>query len=220
MVSAHWESIEVAIGGADKPPMIYDYSGFPPESMEIQHPAAGNPVFAEEIRGLLNEQGITCRVDPQRGYDHGVFVPLRLIDPTASLPTVPVSMLRSLSPNQHLALGAALGSIREAGGLIIGSGMSFHNLRVLIRGSGRDPAAVDAFTDWLHQTLTDPVLSPEERRNRLATWESAPGARYCHPREEHLLPFHVCAAAAGFAPAEIPFDEAVMGARCIAARWE
>ena len=193
VVSAHWEEEEVTITSASKPPLIYDYYGFPPASYELQYPAAGVPELAARINEAMQSRGIPSRLDPERGFDHGMFVPLMLMYPDADIPCVQVSLLRNLDPEAHIRVGQALSGLADDNVLVIGSGFSFHNLRELMRRSdtGHD-ARNEAFESWLLKTCHSSELGNNERAQRLVQWSSAPEARYSHPREEHLLPLHVC----------------------------
>lgn len=220
MISAHWEGPLVQISGHPQPPMLYDYSGFPPESYTIQHPAPGDPELAETIHHLLADQGIASAIDRTRGFDHGAFVPMRLLDPAATIPMVQVGLLHHLDPQAHIALGQALAPLREQDVLIIGSGMSTHNLPALLGRMTLPNGAETAFTDWLVATLTASDLAPEARAEALHAWSEAPGATACHPREEHLLPFHVCAGAAQLQPGRVVFDQPVMGHRTVGVQWD
>lgn len=187
MISGHWESEVAAISASPKPDMFYDYGGFPTECYTYQYPAPGNPVLAQTVAGCLQSHDIACRLDDERGYDHGTFVPLMLMYPKATIPVVQLSLLNSLDAAKHIALGEAIASLREQGVLIIGSGMSFHERD----GTYEQSAAFDA---WLTETL---VTTPaEEAKSRLVNWALAPSARDCHRREDHLLPLHVCFGAA------------------------
>src|SRR5690606_15330538 len=114
---------------AERPPMLYDYSGFPPESYRVTWPARGNPALANRVRGLLEKAGSKTAADAKRGYDHGTFVPLKLTYPDAEIPTVQLSLKTGLDPAEHLAMGRALAPLRDEGVFIVGSGMSFHNMR-------------------------------------------------------------------------------------------
>ena len=153
------------------------------------YPAAGSPALAAQVKGLLEEAGIACDTDDKRGFDHGVFVPMLMIDPEADLPVVMMSLRQDLDPAHHLAIGAALAPLRDEGVLIIGSGSSFHNLRTYFNGA---PGEAASFDNW----LTETVANPDGREQRLVDWAQAPSARACHPREEHLLPLMVTAGAA------------------------
>jgi aromatic ring-opening dioxygenase catalytic subunit (LigB family) len=194
MISAHWEEPVPTVMTAARPPMLYDYSGFPPESYQITWPAPGEPALAARVQSLLRAHGIESGASPDRGYDHGAFVPLKLTWPDADMPTIQLSLKEGLDPSQHLAIGRALAPLRDEGVLILGSGMSYHNMRGFFRGGGDVAAHSRAFDAWLGETA---ALDAAERDRRLADWASAPSARQSHPREEHLLPLMVVAGAAG-----------------------
>jgi aromatic ring-opening dioxygenase catalytic subunit (LigB family) len=218
VVSAHWEEGAATLLTAPNPPMFYDYYGFPKEAYDITYPAPGNPALAARIAGLLEKNGIHARTDTQRGFDHGLFIPLKLMYPRADIPSIQLSLLRGLDPAAHIALGKALRELRSESILVIGSGFSFHNLMAFLgRGMGAPDPENDAFQDWLVETCAGP-LPQEERDQRLVEWEQAPSARYCHPREEHLLPLHVCMGMAG-AAAEVVFDDQILGKRGVAFLW-
>jgi aromatic ring-opening dioxygenase catalytic subunit (LigB family) len=199
--------------------MLYDYRGFPPEAYEITYPSPGIPELANRIAGLLFKNGIPAGVDPQRGFDHGHFIPLMLMYPQADIPSLQLSLVRWLDPAAHLSLGRALRGLAGEPILVIGSGFSFHNLRAFFgQAAGAPDPANDAFQDWLIEVCTSPMDQPERER-RLVEWEKAPSARYCHPREEHLLPLHVCAGMAG-GPAQVIFDDQILGKRGVAFLWQ
>ncbi len=193
VISAHWEERVPTVTTSPAPPMLYDYYGFPPESYTVKWPAPGQPALAERVQALLGAFGIQSAADPARGYDHGTFVPMMLTYPDARIPTVQLSLKTGLDPREHLAIGRALAPLRQEGVFILGSGMSFHNLRAL-RDPGGAGSHARAFDDWLQSTGTAPA---PERDRRLIAWSEAPSARYAHPREEHLLPLMVIAGAAG-----------------------
>ena len=218
VISAHWEEHVATLLSAASPSLFYDYYGFPDEAYAITYPAPGNPGLAERIGGLLNRNQIPAHMDPQRGFDHGMFVPLKMMYPQADIPTLQLSLLRGLDPTAHLMLGKALHSLLDENILVVGSGFSFHNMGAFVWEGGRRPdAANGGFQDWLIETCTGP-LSPSERQQRLIDWHKAPSARYCHPREEHLLPLHVCAGMADKAATTI-FDDYILGKRSIAFLW-
>jgi aromatic ring-opening dioxygenase catalytic subunit (LigB family) len=189
IISAHWEEDRPTVSTAPHPGMLFDYYGFPPHTYELSYPAAGSPTLAAEVVALLSEAGIACGTDDERGFDHGVFVPMLMIDPDANLPVVMLSLQTDLDPETHLAIGAALAPLRDQGVLIIGSGSSFHNLRSYFNGQ---PGEAKQFDDW----LTEAVEHSAGRETQLIGWSQAPAARACHPREEHLLPLMVAAGAA------------------------
>lgn len=197
VVSAHWEQEVATITAGETPPLIYDYYGFPEESYEIAYPCIGDPALAGEIHRLLTESGIQAKLDPERGFDHGVFVPLKIMYPEANIPCVQLSLLKSLDPSSHIAIGKALRGISRENVLLIGSGFSFHNLKAFFASDSTESRNINhAFEQWLHDTCCNSEYSEEERTRRLTHWVEAPGARFCHPREEHLLPLHVCYGAA------------------------
>lgn len=219
VISAHWEHSPVAIMAKVNPSMLYDYSGFPPESYELKYPAPGAPLLAGRIHDMLHESGIESKLDRDRGFDHGVFVPLLLMYPEADIPCIQISLSSSLDAAFHIRMGRALSSLKNDNLLILGSGFSFHNLPVMISKS--DDSIDDnnkQFEQWLAETCSDPELDSAEREQRLINWEQAPHARYCHPREEHLLPLHVCYGIGG-GPATMVFQEVVAGFITSAYRW-
>jgi len=220
VVSAHWEAARPTITSGAAPGLIYDYGGFPEESYRLQYPAPGTPELAARIAELLTTAGFEPRLDPNRGFDHGVFIPLLLMYPDASIPVIQLSLLSSLDPAAHIAMGAALTSLAGAGVLILGSGFTFHNMSAFDPGNpepGRDPQN-EAFENWLVDTCTSPDLTADERMQRLIGWADAPGARWCHPREEHLLPLHVCYGAGGGLATRV-FDDLVLGKRASGYAW-
>jgi aromatic ring-opening dioxygenase catalytic subunit (LigB family) len=219
VISAHWEESAATLLGAQNPELFYDYYGFPAEAYQITYPAPGSPALARRIAGTLEANHIPARIDPQRGFDHGLFIPLKLMYPQADIPALQLSLLRGLNPAAHLALGKALRGLLKENILVIGSGFSFHNLRAFFGGAmGAPDPANDLFQNWLIEVCTGPL--PESRREqRLIEWEqAAPSARYCHPREEHLLPLHVCVGMAG-KPARLIFDDQILGKRGVAFLW-
>ncbi len=218
VISAHWEESAATLLSAQTPPMFYDYYGFPDEAYAITYPAPGSPELANRIAELLRKKGIASRLDPQRGFDHGLFIPLKLMYPQADIPALQLSLLRGLDPAAHIALGQALRELLSENILVVGSGFSFHNMGAFsLRGIKAPDPANDAFQDWLIQVCTGPI-DQSEREKRLIEWEKAPAARYCHPREEHLLPLHVCAGMAG-ARATTVFDDTILGKRGVAFLW-
>lgn len=207
VISAHWEQPVPTVMTSQQPPMLYDYYGFPPEAYQITWPAPGHPELASRVGSLLSTAGFSTANDTQRGFDHGTFVPLKLAYPKAEIPTVQLSLKRGLDPQEHLALGRALSPLRDEGVFIIGSGMTYHNLRAF--GPQSSPIS-EAFDAWLRETGTS---DPAERDRRLLNWQSAPSARLAHPREEHLLPLMVIAGAAGIDRGKIPYNGTILGLR-------
>lgn len=219
VVSAHWEAPVATITSGATPSLIYDYYGFPPESYSLRYPAPGAPALAQRIESLLHAAGIPARQDDQRGFDHGMFVPLTLMVPAADIPCIQLSLLATLDAQSHIAMGNALRALREDNILILGSGFSTHNLSLLRTGINAEARARnDAFQDWLRDTCTHPAYDQSERELRISRWSEAPFARFCHPREEHLLPLMVCLGA-GTQPARCVFDDAMLGMRALALQW-
>ena len=195
VISAHWEEDEVKITSREKPSLIYDYSGFPEESYKITYPVPGNPELANKIKTLLNNKDINSKLDSERGFDHGVFIPLKIMYPDASITCIQISLLKNLDPKKHIEIGKALSSLMNENILILGSGMSFHNLTILLSGSEsaeNDNAKNEEFDNWLVNVCTSDKLKNDKREKELIEWKKAPSARFCHPREEHLIPLHVC----------------------------
>ncbi len=208
VVTAHWEEPQVSFCGGDHPALIYDYHGFPQETYNITYPAPGAPALAAKAAKLLHDSGIESRVDPQHGWDHGVFIPLKVMFPQADIPVLAMSLKAGLSPSQHLAMGEALRPLRDEGVLIMGSGMSYHNLRQM----GNSSAALD-FDRWLDGALAGDA---SQRSSWLAQWSRAPAGRVAHPREEHLLPLMVASGAGGDASGRKIWSGAV-GATAVSA---
>lgn len=207
IISAHWEESLPTVMTSERPPMLYDYYGFPPESYQITWPAPGEPKLAARVQELLGAAGIKTATDAQRGYDHGAFVPLKLTYPDAEVPAVQLSLKRGLDPHEHLAIGRALAPLRDEGVFIVGSGMTFHNLRAF--GPHAAPVS-EAFDAWLRETAT---LDEAERNEGLANWAEAPAARHAHPREEHLLPLMVIAGAAGADRGTVAYNGTILDLR-------
>ena len=207
VISAHWEAPVPTVMTSPRPPMLYDYYGFPPASYEITWPAPGSPALATRVQGLLAAAGFATAADPDRGFDHGTFVPLKLMYPAAEIPTLQLSLIAGLDPEAHVRLGRALAPLRDEGVFIVGSGMSYHNLRAF--GPGAVPVA-EAFDGWLRATAT---AEPAVRDGELVRWAKAPAARQAHPREEHLIPLMVVAGAAGADRGEQTFDGTFVGLR-------
>jgi len=205
MVSGHWETRGFALTAAERPPLLFDYYGFPPHTYQLRYDAPGAPQLAANIAAQLRSAGFEAALDATRGYDHGVFVPLKVIYPEAEIPVIELSLDRSLDAAMHLEMGAALAPLRDQGVLLIGAGMSVHNLRAL--GDPRMTAPATEFDTWLHDAATAPVA---ERTTKLSRWDAAPHARLCHPRHEHLLPLMVAAGASQNAGTRV-YHEMVLG---------
>jgi aromatic ring-opening dioxygenase catalytic subunit (LigB family) len=192
VVSAHWEMPRPTVLAAAQPGMLYDYSGFPPHTYQLTYPAPGAPELATKVQNLLAKAGIETDRDLKRDYDHGIFVPLKVAFPDADIPILQLSLQNGLDPARHIAIGKALASVRDENIAVIGSGLSFHNLRAL--GDPRFDQPSREFDRWLTETLCEVPAS--EREKRLEQWSLAPAARLCHPREEHFLPLMVAVGAA------------------------
>lgn len=190
VVSGHWETPDFAVMSSARPPMVYDYSGFPPETYKIVYPAPGAPDLAARTADLLRAAGLPTRLDARQGFDHGTFAPLAVIYPKADVPVFQVSLQHGYDPAAHFALGRALAPLRDEDVLIVGSGLSYHNLR-LFGPAAKQPSA--AFDAWLAKVMALPAA---ERTAALIEWEKAPYARICHPEEDHFVPLFAALGAA------------------------
>ena len=208
VISGHWEAPVFTVATSPAPGMIYDYSNFPPHTYQLQYPAPGSPALAHRIVDLLRAHGLPAATDSARGFDHGVFIPFLLVFPDAEIPVVPLSLKAGLDPEEHMAAGRALASLRDEGVLIVGSGMSYHNM-----AGFRSPAATtdsETFDRWLTSAVESDA---DARRDALAHWSKAPAGRASHPREEHLLPLMVAVGAGGGDRGERVFSDVAMNAR-------
>ena len=201
MISGHWETEDVRVMHAAKPPMVYDYYNFPKHTYDVVYPASGAPELAERVAAMIGNTGLAVSLDETQGYDHGTFVPMAILYPQADVPLIQVSIRKSYDPAEHFAIGRALAPLRDEGVLIIGSGLSYHNLR-LFGPQAEVPSK--AFDTWLHEAL---ALEPEERTKNLIDWESAPYARVCHAQEDHLVPIFAALGAAESEPATRTYHE-------------
>lgn len=192
MVSGHWETPEITVHVGERPGLLFDYYGFPEHTYHLRWDAPGAPDVARRAADLLRAAGFATREERERGWDHGVFIPMKVAVPGAEIPLAQMSLREDLDPADHIAIGRALAPLRDEGVLIVGSGMSFHNLRV------RGPRAEEPSREW-DAALTDAVTDadPDARAARVAAWETLPNARFSHPREEHLLPLMVALGAGG-----------------------
>jgi len=198
VISGHWEETAITIQNNPAPPLLFDYYGFPDHTYELEYPAPGSPELSLRIKNLLTTGGIPANMDTKRGFDHGVFIPLKVAFPDADIPIVQLSLRADLDPATHIAIGEALQPLRDEGILIVGSGMTYHNMQTMMQnmqsGGGLAPGA-EAFDQWLTEAVTDPDF--RKRNEKLISWEQAPSARDAHPKEEHFMPLHVVAGAAG-----------------------
>jgi aromatic ring-opening dioxygenase catalytic subunit (LigB family) len=191
MVSGHWEERDFTVMSSPRPPMVYDYSGFPAFTYQIKYPAPGSPEVARRVQELLRGAGFDAQADDRRGFDHGTFAPLAAIYPEAEVPVLQLSIRSDYDVEAHLAAGRALAPLRDEDVLVVGSGLSYHNLR-RFGSAGQHPSR--EFDSW----LTDAVCGSvgEGRNAKLRTWTSAPSARLAHPDEDHLIPLMVAVGAA------------------------
>jgi len=220
VISAHWEEKQPTVTGGDLPELIYDYYGFPDAAYEIQYPCPGHPVLAEQVSSLLERADLSPVVDTTRGFDHGLFVPLKIMYPDATIPCIQLSLLESMDAEQHLRLGEALRGLNEGNLLVIGSGFSFHNMRAFFSPDTAETRTRNIdFDQWLSDTLSGD-MPDSTRRHRLANWQDAPHARYCHPREEHLLPLQVCYGLAQGRPAPARYHCDILGKRATMFLWQ
>lgn len=193
VISAHWEEDIPTITSGGNPSLIYDYYGFPEESYDIKYPAPGDPVLAQKLFSLLNDKGIKAELNVERGFDHGMFIPLKIMYPEANIPCIQLSLKNNMSPKEHIRIGEILSEIEHENLLVIGSGMSFHNMNAFFDTTdSQSKFKNESFEEWLMDTISNGEIDETERTTLLENWEKAPSARYCHPREEHLLPLHVC----------------------------
>lgn len=221
VISAHWETDVPTVLEAATPSLLFDYYGFPPEAYQFRYPVKGASNIAYQVKALLMAEFGRCEVETERGLDHGVFVPMMLMYPNADVPIVQISVLSSLDPLEHIRMGKCLQTLRSSGVLILGSGNSFHNMRDMMSGVANKHSAALAreFDHWLVDTMTNSDYDSNEREARLTAWDTAPAARFSHPREEHLLPMHVCAGAASMKAANLTFHEPVLGRQVSGYIW-
>jgi aromatic ring-opening dioxygenase catalytic subunit (LigB family) len=208
VISAHWECDEPTILSEEKYSLLYDYYGFPEHTYRMTYPARGDAAIGARVQALLAQAGITSKTEHERGLDHGIFIPFKLIYPDADIPIVQLSLRHDLDPATHLAIGHALAPLRDEGVLIVGSGLSYHNLRDFFAPNTAANQASAQFDTWLGNAV---CATSAERERLLTQWEIAPGARACHPRSEHLLPLMVVAGAAGEDAGHISYREQLMG---------
>jgi aromatic ring-opening dioxygenase catalytic subunit (LigB family) len=214
IVSGHWETAGFALTGGERPSLVFDYYGFPPHTYQLRYDAPGLPSLATQIAERLRAAGFEAATDDSRGYDHGVFVPLKVAFPEARIPVIELSLERGLDAALHLAMGAALAPLRAQNVLVIGAGMSVHNLRAW--GDPRITQPALEFDAWLNEAASAPG---PERAAALSRWQQAPNARICHPRHEHLLPLMV-AAGSSPNPGRRVFHEMVLGAPIAGFRFD
>jgi aromatic ring-opening dioxygenase catalytic subunit (LigB family) len=209
VISGHWETALPTVNTSLTHTLLFDYYGFPDDTYRLTYPAPGSAAVAARVRELLAENGTPSDEDAQRGLDHGVFVPFKLIYPNADVPIMQLSLQRDLDPETHLAMGRALAPLRDEGVLIVGSGMSFHNLRSFFVDDPRVNRPVEEFDEWLNDAVT--ASEGKDRGAKLTAWQEAPGAVASHPTPEHLLPLLVAAGAAEGDVATRTYSDRLMG---------
>lgn len=219
VISAHWEEDIVTIQSGSEPDMMYDYYGFPETAYSIKYPCKGDPDLALKISELFKENGIAHRLDDNKPYDHGSYIPLKMMYPNADIPVLQISLHHNLDPSTHLNIGKALIPLMEENILIIGSGFSFHNMRQFdFEGKNIEDSLNNEFQD----KLIEICCSEKDEMKKIEcfiNWEAFPGARYCHPREEHLLPLLVCVGLSKNVGTKV-FDNYILGKRATAFLWE
>jgi 4,5-DOPA dioxygenase extradiol len=189
MVSAHWEEAPLALGATSTVPLVYDFWGFPRHYYEVEYKAPGAPLLADSVRKLLKAPGTPVQDIPERGLDHGAYVPLVEMFPDADIPVLQVSM-PTLDPRRLLEIGRTLAPLRDEGVLIVGSGFFTHNLRALNQ-DGTVHSVMAEFDDWGRRALETQDL------DALLDFENkAPAGRLAHPRTEHFAPLFVSLGAA------------------------
>jgi aromatic ring-opening dioxygenase catalytic subunit (LigB family) len=193
VITGHWEADDFTVSTSAHPPMVYDYYGFPEHTYQLKYPAPGEPGVAARVKALLSRAGIDCREDVSQGFDHGTFVPLGLMYPNADMPIVLLSLRSTYDAAEHIKVGQAIAPLRDEGILIIGSGLTYHNMRGFRQPESK--AVSYEFEAYLNEAVGQgDAIS---RNAMLSDWQNAPGARASHPREDHLLPLMVAAGAAG-----------------------
>ncbi len=211
VISAHWEESMPTIILKENPDLLYDYYGFPEYTYHIKWRAPLAKDVSEQIENNLIQSGFTPQRDYNRGFDHGVFVPLMISFPDGDIPVAQLSLLKGLDPSSHIKMGKSLEKFRENGVLIIGSGMSYHNINSFFSNDPRVKTISEQFDNWLKNTIESSDV--EQRNNELIAWKKAPGALFSHPRSEHLVPLFVCAGAGGNDPGHQDFSSYLMGAK-------
>lgn len=194
VMSAHWESHELLVSGSPAPETWHDFGGFPRELFAVQYPAPGNPALARQIVELLAADGLEARLDNQRPFDHGTWVPLSLMYPAADIPVVQVSLPSHMGPAQQTRIGQALASLRSEGVLLIGSGSITHNLGELDWRAG--PESIETWAREFRDWVVD-KLSTQDEAALHDYRQQAPYAVRSHPSDEHLLPLYFARGAGG-----------------------
>ncbi|KAK9384946.1 Extradiol ring-cleavage dioxygenase, class III enzyme, subunit B [Lipomyces mesembrius] len=223
LVTAHWSTQRPTISSGAKHELYYDYYNFPPETYKIKYDAPGSPSIAKDIYTRLQKVGFSPKLDETRGWDHGVFIPMKLIVPDESIPIVQMSVLESEDPEEHYRIGQVLSELRKENIAILGSGFAtFHNLRLFPRSSNFPPDIASKLREW-SGVLNEAVLTKDvdERLAKLKRWREFPHAYTMHPQHgaEHFLPLIVTAGAGGSSKGALYGDE-FLGADMFSFYWE
>ncbi|KLO95639.1 putative aromatic ring-opening dioxygenase LigB subunit [Fusarium fujikuroi] len=199
--SAHWMGEEHAIhvNNAVDTPLIYDFYGFPDHFYKAQYPNKGSPELASKIMTMLSEAGIQS-YGMERGLDHGVFSGFHVAfypeTNPLNVPLVQVSLFKNEDPHAHYALGRAVSALRDEGIVIIGAGMSVHNLRDMhhmFEGNTEPLPYVVSFDNALKEALE---ADPAVREEKMAAICKRGDAKQAHPFMDHLMPVFIAAGAA------------------------
>lgn len=204
VISGHWEEPGFAISSGEEPGMVYDYYGFPDYTYHIKYAAPGSPALARRVQALLAAGGVDARLDPLRGFDHGTFSIMKPLYPEEDIPLVQLAIDPAYDPAAHLQIGRLLAPLRDEGVLIVGSGLSYHNLREIRSESGAAVSRI--FDEWLQDTVIR--SGGKDRSERLIRWTQAPMARAAHPREDHLIPLMTVVGAAEDEPGSVSYHQA------------
>ncbi|CAG9136971.1 unnamed protein product [Plutella xylostella] len=204
LITAHWEEKEVTISAKKHNELLFDYYNFPPESYTYKYGALGHPEIAQRLCNALNDAGIPAKLDTERGWDHGLFIPMMLINPAANIPIVQISMLDNQDAKPHYEIGKVLQQFRRDGIAILGSGMTYHNIDRFLSYTYKDGDDVvnKEFDDYLTKVCT--AENEADRKAGLLAWKDQPGGLEAHPpgKAEHLIPLMMTAGAGGDKPAE------------------
>ncbi|MBF2088563.1 MAG: dioxygenase [Synechococcales cyanobacterium K44_A2020_017] len=193
VISAHWLTAQPTLSTNPQPQTIYDFGGFPPHLSELVYRAPGSPTLAKRVAELLAEAGFAPQFNSDRGYDHGAWTPLILMNPAGQIPVTLLSLQPQETPAHHLHLGKALACLRDEGVLIIGSGAATHNMAAFNSDyHAAPPAWAIEFDTWLAKAIDQNDLAA-----LLNYRQVAPHAERNHPTDEHLLPLFVALGAGG-----------------------
>jgi len=209
LISAHWESPTISILNKKEPNLLFDYYGFPKDLYNFKYPTKNDLDLVNKMTLLFDQNNITYKMDNERDYDHGVFVPLLLMYPEANIPVAQISLVKGLDPATHLKIGEVLAPLRNEGVLILGSGSSFHGFFVNLESEELAKHSQN-FDKYLDDVCTNKSYSSSERKKMLIDWKKAPSAKFAHPREEHLLPLMVNMGAADGVAGERIYEDYYM----------